>query len=534
MDVDYPPYTAIGEDLSLSGFSPDFVKGLEEICYVDIELVQASWAECWGSDKIGPGLLNANYHGCAAYTHTKGVRNRYLEFTKPILAMNKAAGILTRLENGEPVVSGSSNLSGVTVGDVTGWAPTSDVLATSTNQCTDQKFSDFTIMKSLTEKPNDDTLIMLLDGIVDAVWIYADQADKYSSACGDNPNQDGWDCRLWSKFGIEFAYIQTGIYDYMQAGTTFATSKKGSGLAKTLDPCISEFLKKKKYKDLCYKYGMENDCFQNQHFNITTDEVPHYSKPTRELNTTCADGYCPCNVAKPSAMPTGTPSNNTSLAPSNKPSLSPSFSNSPSSGNENDDNINDDGSGTRTSSGTTSGSPTPSPTDVPTSTLAPTSTSTTIDPQGFNSKEELERAVDLWQINENSALSQYGEIDDWDVSQISNMNRLFYNKQLFNEDLSRWNVAAVTDMGFMFSNARAFNSNISDWSTSNVTHMLDMFSFAHAFNSNISDWVTSNVTNMGGMFYKALAFDQVLCWDLSKVSTRDSMFDGAKGGSVSC
>merc|ERR1719491_2387804 len=301
MDVDYPPYTAIGEDLSLSGFSPDFAKGLEEICYVDIEVVQASWAECWGSDKIGPGLLNANYHGCAAYTHTKGVRNRYLEFTKPILAMNKAAGILTRLENGEPVVSGSSNLSGVTVGDVTGWAPTSDVLATSTNQCTDQKFSDFTIMKSSTEKPNDDTLIMLLDGIVDAVWIYADQADKYSSACGDNPNQDGWDCRLWSKFGIEFAYIQTGIYDYMQAGTTFATSKKGSGLAKTLDPCISEFLKKKKYKDLCYKYGMENDCFQNQHFNITTDEVPHYSKPTRELNTTCADGYCPCNVAKTSA-----------------------------------------------------------------------------------------------------------------------------------------------------------------------------------------------------------------------------------------
>lgn len=294
MDVDYPPYTSIGEDLSLSGFSPDFAKGLEEICAIDIEVVQASWAECWGSDKIGPGLLNANYHGCAAYTHTKGVRNRYLEFTKPILAMNKAAGILTRLENGEPVVSGSSNLSGVTVGDVAGWAPTSDVLVTSTNLCTDQKFSNFTIKKSATEKPNDDTLRMLLNGTVDAVWIYADQADYYSSACANNSNQDGWDCALWSKFGTEFAYIQTGIYDYMQAGTTFATSKKGSGLAKTLDPCISEFLKKKEYKDLCYKYGKENDCFQNRYFDITTDEVRDYSKPTRELDTTCADGYCPC------------------------------------------------------------------------------------------------------------------------------------------------------------------------------------------------------------------------------------------------
>jgi len=162
----------------------------------------------------------------------------------------------------------------------------------------------------------------------------------------------------------------------MQAGTTFATSKKGSGLAKTLDPCISEFLKKKKYKDLCYKYGMENDCFQNQHFNITTDEVPHYSKPTRELNTTCADGYCPCNVAKPSAMPTGTPSNNTSLAPSNKLSLFPSFSNSPSSGNEKLVPSNEPtGTLALTGSPTASASPTASrTTDVPTGTLAPTAT----------------------------------------------------------------------------------------------------------------------------------------------------------------
>jgi len=344
-------------------------------------VVQASWAECWGSDKIGPGLLNANYHGCAAYTHTKGVRNRYLEFTKPILAMNKAAGILTRLENGEPVISGSSNLSGVTVGDVTGWAPTSDVLATSTNQCTDQKFSDFTIMKSSTEKPNDDTLIMLLDGIVDAVWIYADQADKYSSACADNPNQDGWDCRLWSKFGIEFAYIQTGIYDYMQAGTTFATSKKGSGLAKTLDPCISEFLKKKKYKDLCYKYGMENDCFQNQHFNITTDEVPHYSKPTRELNTTCADGYCPCNVAKtsapnPTALSSGSPSASRTTDVPTRTTDAPTGTYAPSgtyapTGDVPTSVPSNEPTGTLALTGSPTASRT---TDVPTGTLAPTAT----------------------------------------------------------------------------------------------------------------------------------------------------------------
>merc|ERR1712008_404382 len=52
-------------------------------------------------------------------------------------------------------------------------------------------------------------------------------------------------------------------------------------------------------------------------------------------------------------------------------------------------------------------------TDVPTGTLAPAGIST------FNSKEELKLAVDLWQTNENSALSQYGEIELWDVSRIT-------------------------------------------------------------------------------------------------------------------
>merc|ERR1719148_240189 len=301
MDVDYPPYTAIGEDLLLSGFSPDFAKGLEEICYVDIEVVQASWAECWGSDKIGPGLLNANYHGCAAYTHTKGVRNRYLEFTKPILAMNKAAGILTRLENGEPVVSGSSNLSGVTVGDVTGWAPTSDVLATSTNQCTDKEFSGFTLVPNEPaegENANDVALKQLLDGETDALWIYADQAHNYASKCEEDADQS-WDCDMWKRFGTDFAYVQTGSYDYMNTGTTLAMSKKGSGLARTLNPCIEAYIETESYYTLCKKYGLEADCFQNKFFPSIEDEEPKdYSKPTNELSGDCAKGYCPCPTGR--------------------------------------------------------------------------------------------------------------------------------------------------------------------------------------------------------------------------------------------
>lgn len=173
-DTNYPPYTSIGVDLELSGFGPDFARGLDEVCNIDIVLVETDWADCWGSNKIGPGLSNGEYHGCTTYTNTKGVRNRYLEFSAPILAMNKAAGILTRLEGGVPaVVDGQSSLSGINVGDVVGWAPTDDVLISSTNQCTGETFSGFTLVgnNGTSDNGNDVALKQLLDGGVDALWI---------------------------------------------------------------------------------------------------------------------------------------------------------------------------------------------------------------------------------------------------------------------------------------------------------------------------------------------------------------------------
>ena len=97
-------------------------------------------------------------------------------------------------------------------------------------------------------------------------------------------------------FGTDFAYIQTGIYDYMNSGTTLAISKKGSGLAEALNPCIKAFIETESYKDLCTKYSLEADCFPNKFFDTTSDEeVKDYNKPSNELTTSCSDGYCPCS-----------------------------------------------------------------------------------------------------------------------------------------------------------------------------------------------------------------------------------------------
>ncbi len=103
---------------------------------------------------------------------------------------------------------------------------------------------------------------------------------------------------MWSRFGTDFAYVQTGMFDYMNSGTTLALSKKGSGLAEMLNPCIEAFIETEMYKDLCYEYGLEKSCFKNEFFDTDSsggdDEKPPYFKPTAELTTACADGYCPC------------------------------------------------------------------------------------------------------------------------------------------------------------------------------------------------------------------------------------------------
>lgn len=118
------------------------------------------------------------------YTHTKGVRPRFAEFSYGILKDNKPAGILTRLVDGKPVIDPKSNLAGVKIADVKGWAPTIDSLDFVSNNCTGERFENYEMISTensytrvdgtVIEGVNDVALAMLLDSEVDAVWVYAD------------------------------------------------------------------------------------------------------------------------------------------------------------------------------------------------------------------------------------------------------------------------------------------------------------------------------------------------------------------------
>ena len=101
-----------------------------------------------------------------------------MDFSNSILKSNKAAGILVRLDElGNPTVPPDSNLAGLKVADVNGWAPTEDTLRLLSNSCTGERFRDFELV--IPDNGNDAALRMLLDKDVDAVYIYADQASLY-------------------------------------------------------------------------------------------------------------------------------------------------------------------------------------------------------------------------------------------------------------------------------------------------------------------------------------------------------------------
>jgi len=106
-------------------------------------------------------------------------------------------------------------------------------------------------------------------------------------------------------------------------------------------------------------------------------------------------------------------------------------------------------------------------------------------------------------MKKDAIIKKYGKMKDWNTTNVTDMNNLFYNCFHFNEDISRWDTSNVTTMYNMFSGAFVFNQPIGKWDTSSVIDMICMFYCASNFNQLLDGWNTSKVTHMDRMFYGA-------------------------------
>ena len=92
------------------------------------------------------------------------------------------------------------------------------------------------------------------------------------------------------------------------------------------------------------------------------------------------------------------------------------------------------------------------------------------------------------------------DLNDIDVSNITDMSNLFWGLDPHNIDISEWDVSNVETMKNMFLNCENFNSDLSLWDVSNVQDMSDIFNGCRKFNSDLSGWDVSNVEDMRYMF----------------------------------
>jgi len=154
----------------------------------------------------------------------------------------------------------------------------------------------------------------------------------------------------------------------------------------------------------------------------------------------------------------------------------------------------------------------------------------------FDGASSFNQAIGSWDVSSvtdmNSmfrfASSFNQSIGAWDVSSVTDMEAMFSYATSFNRAIGTWDVSSVTDMSVMFGQASSFNQPIGTWSVVSVTEMGAMFAYASSFNQPIGTWSVFGVTSMAGMFHDALSFNQPIgTWEVSTVRWMDEMFRNA-------
>jgi len=139
----------------------------------------------------------------------------------------------------------------------------------------------------------------------------------------------------------------------------------------------------------------------------------------------------------------------------------------------------------------------------------------------------LRQVCKLFSQDKVAALLHYPAMSQWDVSSVTNMDKLFHDTYPTTLDISGWDVSKVTSMTETFTNATSLDVDFSSWDTGNVTNMSKMFynCKCNSFDS-IKNWDVKNVTSFTNMFYSSVNFDTDLNnWDIISALYMDSMFE---------
>ncbi len=151
-------------------------------------------------------------------------------------------------------------------------------------------------------------------------------------------------------------------------------------------------------------------------------------------------------------------------------------------------------------------------------------------PEGLEIIELNNWGTGLWDSMESAFASthlmQILANDAPDLSNVTDVSKMFSNAELANPDTSLWDTSNIFNMSQMFLGAWNANPDTSNWNTSNVTDMSFMFFQATIAQPNTSNWDTGEVKFMQGMFADVDLADPIASgWNIGNVSDMSDMFN---------
>ena len=107
-----------------------------------------------------------------------------------------------------------------------------------------------------------------------------------------------------------------------------------------------------------------------------------------------------------------------------------------------------------------------------------------------------------------SSLVYNSSVNNWDLSNTTAIDQLFYDNTNFNQPLNNWDVSNVEAISFLFFNCVNFNQPLNNWDVSSVNlSFTQLFAGASNFNQPLP-WDVSGVTGMTQTFNRASSFNQ--------------------------
>ncbi|WP_188505791.1 BspA family leucine-rich repeat surface protein [Parapedobacter pyrenivorans] len=116
---------------------------------------------------------------------------------------------------------------------------------------------------------------------------------------------------------------------------------------------------------------------------------------------------------------------------------------------------------------------------------------------------DLAGVTDLSFTFSKSGIESIPNINEWDVSTVTNLSNLFEDVTGFNQSLDNWDVSNVTSLNFLFDGASSFNQPLDTWDVSSVTNFDYLFRDASSFDQSLDAWNLESFVGSVGVFFQS-------------------------------